>query len=366
MGWTTHEAMRRLYENFEKSTEDNSESIPVLESKGADGQETIASVPDGYWIPKQGRKRQAAHYVGWASHLLVTSGQRNNTARLTASASDNRYLGIGWSPVVGPSIDEAKAVSVFINSTPGRLQLMRGPGQTIEFPTYKPRTIEGLKVPDIKDDLIRGILAGCWERTKDMEVPQFRDGECEVRRLWDEAVADAMGWDAEELTTAAPACCIRNRMCAGWATGNSPTKSTLSRPIHERFNKLADQWEIRNCAAVTHPDLHRLNIPAHQKIISMGEPAVPLILQRMQITGRTLVLRAARNHRRQSRETGRQGQGRNNAGILAGVGRSQMDTPSWARLLMQEHSPRLSERGRLKLLSSTPRNPVQLHRIRCR
>ena len=32
-----------------------------------------------------------------------------------------------------------------------------------------------------------------------MEVPQFRDGECEVRRLWDEAVAEAMGWDATEL-----------------------------------------------------------------------------------------------------------------------------------------------------------------------
>ena len=30
-------------------------------------------------------------------------------------------------------------------------------------------------------------------------MPQFRDGECEVRRLWDEAVADAMGWDAAEL-----------------------------------------------------------------------------------------------------------------------------------------------------------------------
>ena len=32
-----------------------------------------------------------------------------------------------------------------------------------------------------------------------MEVPQFRDGEREVRRLWDEAVAEAMGWDAAEL-----------------------------------------------------------------------------------------------------------------------------------------------------------------------
>ncbi len=30
-------------------------------------------------------------------------------------------------------------------------------------------------------------------------MPQFRDGECEVRVLWDNAVAEAMGWDKEEL-----------------------------------------------------------------------------------------------------------------------------------------------------------------------
>ena len=54
-------------------------------------------------------------------------------------------------------------------------------------------------IPDVKDDRIRGILADCWERTRDVEVPQFRDGECEVRRMWDEAVAEAMNWDAGEL-----------------------------------------------------------------------------------------------------------------------------------------------------------------------
>ena len=63
---------------------------------------------------------------------------------------------------------------------------------------YRPAAIGNVQIPDIKDDRIRCILADCWERTKDIEVPQFRDGECEVRRLWDEAVADAMGWDAQE------------------------------------------------------------------------------------------------------------------------------------------------------------------------
>ena len=32
-----------------------------------------------------------------------------------------------------------------------------------------------------------------------MEVPQYRDGECEVRVLWDNAVCEAMGWAPEEL-----------------------------------------------------------------------------------------------------------------------------------------------------------------------
>ena len=193
------DASRRLYENFERSTIDNSESIPVLDSKGADGQKTIESKPDNYWIPKNGRESQAAHYLKWTSHLLVTAGQRTSTARLTASASNMRYFGNSWSPVVGISADEAKALSVFINSTAGRLQLMRNPAKTLTFPDYKPTTIEGLKVPNIKDNRIRGILSDCWEHTKDMVVPQFRDGECEVRRLWDEAVAEAMGWDADEL-----------------------------------------------------------------------------------------------------------------------------------------------------------------------
>ena len=77
---------------------------------------------------------------------------------------------------------------------------MRHAGRKIPFPTYSAAEAGNVRIPDIKNERIRGILAACWERTKDIEVPQFRDGECEVRRFWDEAVADAMGWDAAELT----------------------------------------------------------------------------------------------------------------------------------------------------------------------
>ena len=77
---------------------------------------------------------------------------------------------------------------------------MRHPGQKIPLPTYSVAEAANIRIPDIKDIRIRQILADCWERTKDTEVPQFRDGECEVRRLWDEAVAEAMGWDPAELS----------------------------------------------------------------------------------------------------------------------------------------------------------------------
>ena len=65
---------------------------------------------------------------------------------------------------------------------------------------HSPQTIEDLRIPNIRDKRIRETLASCWERTKDTVVPQFSNGECEVRRLWDESVAEAMTWDADELT----------------------------------------------------------------------------------------------------------------------------------------------------------------------
>ncbi len=59
---------------------------------------------------------------------------------------------------------------------------------------------DNIRIPEVKDARIRQTLADCWERHKDMEVLQFRDGECEVSRPWDEAVAETMGRDSTELS----------------------------------------------------------------------------------------------------------------------------------------------------------------------
>ena len=184
-------------------------SFQVLESAGQDGQYRIESQPEGYWItknPDENRRRanggtypESDKILSKAGHILLPFRQDNSSARLTAVATNERHVGKGWMPVPDLSPEASKAIAVFMNSTAGRIQLMRNTGMKLSYPTYPPAAYANIRVPDVKDDRIRQILADCWERTRDMTVPQFRDGECEVRRLWDEAVAEAMGWDAEHL-----------------------------------------------------------------------------------------------------------------------------------------------------------------------
>ena len=185
-------------------------SFPVLYSKGAGAQTRIEAVPDIWLVSTKqtksdrlfdsGKGSHAENLLQSAGHLLVTSGQDTSTARLTAVASDVRYIGVGWMPVAGITFAQAKAAAVFLNSTAGRLQLMQNPGKKLTFPVYRPGSYDEIGIPDLADEKGVSLLAKCWDRTREMNVPQFRDGECEVRRLWDEAVAEALVWDPAWLS----------------------------------------------------------------------------------------------------------------------------------------------------------------------
>ncbi len=204
--WETGRLLRGSYERAEAYAPG---SFPILKSKGTDGQTRIQSQPDEHWIAKKREKEaaelsdgagpEAAKILAKAGHLLITAGQDTRTGRLTATADDKKYVGNGWMPVVGLSATEAKALAVFINSTAGRLQLMRQPSKKLAFPSYSTTEAGKIRIPNIKDAPTCQVLSDCYERTKDMTVPKFRDGECEVRRLWDEAVANATGWNVDYL-----------------------------------------------------------------------------------------------------------------------------------------------------------------------
>ena len=210
-------------------------TFPIIDSKGAEGQKTIRSMADAVWQPAKPDEgqRKLRNLLSKAGYLLVTSGQRTNTARLTAVADDQEYVGRGWLPITGPNAKEAKAIAVFLNSTVGRIQLLRNAGRTLEFPQYNPEPIERIRIPNIKDARIQQILSNSWEQTKEMKVPQFRDGECEVRVLWDNAVCEAMGWNPEDLGR------LRELL------NNEPHIRGLG------YNQYADETEEENATAVS-------------------------------------------------------------------------------------------------------------------
>lgn len=183
-------------------------AIPTLYSKGASGQKFIHSHPDSYWMHQDycldGHHDRDGRRKGYlepknAGYLLVTFGQRLNTARLVAVAGSDRYVGTSWLPIPAADLDTAKALSVWLNSTAGRLQIMRFASKTLAFPVYQPASIGNIKIPDIWNRGIGEMLIDAWEETKHIEVPPYSDGECGVRRIWDNAVADALDWDRKEL-----------------------------------------------------------------------------------------------------------------------------------------------------------------------
>lgn len=172
-------------------------SFPVLSSKSADAQQRIESQPDENWEWKQTGEPPILQKAG---HLLLTAGQRTTTARLTAVAADEPYVGQGWMPVTGLEPKEAKAAAVFLNSTVGRLLILRHPSKTLEFPAYTPATHLSLSIPDLTDPHILSTLADCWEATRTEIVPQYRDGYTTIRRRWDTAVCTALNWNPDEVS----------------------------------------------------------------------------------------------------------------------------------------------------------------------
>ena len=289
-------AGQRVREFCKVAEVSDEDGFALLYSKGADGQTRIRAMPDRYYRPKDPANNRCMQGVNnlkaRAAHLLITDGQDSSTARLTAVASDAEYVGMSWMPVAGFSPETSKGIAVFLNSTPGRLQLMRNAARKIAFPMYMPGAYANLRIPDIEDARIRAILADCWERTRDMTVPQFRDGECEVRRLWDEAVAEAMDWDTDEIARLRQ---LLHNEPHVHGLGYGQYADEAEPPDRQRFRELADQWGVRNRTVVQHRTSNRTPRPPGNR--QHGRASGTPDSGKDAVTRRSLVPRAPLHHR---------------------------------------------------------------------
>ncbi len=197
VGLSGHSTGQQLSNGYACSTVGITGAFPILDSKGVDVQQAIEGAPDEHWV---WLGEGAAPILSKAGYLFLTTGQWMPATRLTALATTKAYVGRGWRPVTGSTPQQAQALAVFINSTAGRLVLMRLGGRFLHFPNYNTAAVNLLPIPDINDDACLEHLAECWQATRGEVIPQFRDGYTQVRRRWDATVCTALGWDIDEIT----------------------------------------------------------------------------------------------------------------------------------------------------------------------
>ena len=197
VGLSSHSTGQQLSNGYRRSTVGEPGSFPILDSKGITAQQTIEAQPDEYW---KWEGSGAAPILAKAGYLLVTSGHKTSASRLTAVASQHTYVGRGWRPITGATPEQAQALSVFINSTLGRLSLMRMGGRLLIFPNYNVTATDHIPVPDIQDKDCIKVLRDCWLNTRQEIVPLTRTGYTDVRQEWDRAVCEALDWDIAHVS----------------------------------------------------------------------------------------------------------------------------------------------------------------------
>ena len=77
--------------------------------------------------------------------------------------------------------------------------MLRNRGKKLTFPVYRPSGMTTTRCPDPDETAAIEALNAAYELTKNEETPQYRDGRCAVRDMWDEAVAEALGIDVEAI-----------------------------------------------------------------------------------------------------------------------------------------------------------------------
>lgn len=76
----------------------------------------------------------------------------------------------------------------------GRILLRKYASRSTHWPMYQPAAIKRLVIPNTASKLwprMREPLLDAYRATKDAIVPQYRERDAEVRRIWDQAVAKA-------------------------------------------------------------------------------------------------------------------------------------------------------------------------------
>ncbi len=164
LGLTAHATGQILRgSNYKISSAEEIGSFAVMKGAGMEKHIQINSQPDAFYNSNISVDAKNA-FLRKSGHLFITASQNNNSARMTSVTTSQRCVGNYWFPVTGCEREEAWALSIFLNSTSGRLQIMRVLGDSLTYPTYSVEMIQKLKIPNIKKESVLGTLLSCYPK----------------------------------------------------------------------------------------------------------------------------------------------------------------------------------------------------------
>ena len=191
-------AGQRIRDAFSPVNDDDN-SYRVFWGRSKDLRTTMEAVPEQSVTDK--KETLATRYRNQAGHVLLAAKFRTDSGRLLAIFSNILAVGSMWVPIQGQttSLDEAKALCAWCNSTLGALGFLMRRGTMLTNPSFSQAELATLRVPDFKATNA-AILAEAYERTKHMPVKPWKNGaDDDMREHLDQAAAQTTGMNIETI-----------------------------------------------------------------------------------------------------------------------------------------------------------------------
>ena len=197
---------RRIRDSYKRSDHGDKHARQALWNNDTERTQTLRGEADTYIVVKPGEERKAEGYWSQRSRLLIPNNSRLNTARVFSVLMGEPAVGSRWLPArpkesLQNPREWEKAMCVWLNSTPGVLaQIMVSTPRLLSRPNMPLGGQKSIPVPDL-DGGQAARLAEVFDDQQDA-VQQRLTAVDGPRRVLDEAVAEVLGLDSDEITVA--------------------------------------------------------------------------------------------------------------------------------------------------------------------
>ena len=167
--------------------------------------QSMAAETDVYIEPKPSKVPMANGYWEQRSHLLLPHRLRLNLARVGAVMLPEAVVGSRWTPCRPYSPVIAKALCLYLNSTPGLLSLLgERDNRAPSYPSFSLDTLRSVPVPDFNTlgKAERDMLSNWFDWLQHETLQPFPlIADDPVRAQIDDAVIQALALDADWVAT---------------------------------------------------------------------------------------------------------------------------------------------------------------------